>query len=108
MNMPTPNDPELDSLLGAYALDALDRDERLRVDTYVANNARARAEVDELRESAASLALAPVDDLTAPPHLWDRISLSIDDELSLDADSDADDELANRRGRRRPPRPPLP
>ena len=107
MNLPTPNDPELDSLLGAYALDALDRDERLRVDTYVANNAGARAEVDELRESAASLALAPVDDLTAPPGLWERISMSIDDELSLDADFDADadddDELANRRGRLRPP-----
>ena len=77
---PTPNDPELDALLGAYALDAVDDDERLRVDAYLAQNASARAEVDELLESAAALALAPVDDLTAPAGLWDRISQTIADE----------------------------
>jgi len=71
------NNPELDALLGAYALDALDDDERARVEAYLGENPQARNEVDELRESAASLALAPVDDLQAPPELWDRISSQI-------------------------------
>jgi anti-sigma-K factor RskA len=74
------NDPELDALLGAYALDALEPDERVRVDEYIAGNAHARDEVDELRESAAALALAPVDDAAAPADLWDRISSSIAEE----------------------------
>ncbi len=96
MNMPAQHGPELDALLGAYALDALDDDERARVDAYLAHNDSARAEVDELLESAASLALAPVDDVAAPPGLWDRISETIDGELDLDA-LDADDQLAVRR-----------
>jgi len=41
VNMPAPNDPELDGLLGAYALDALDTDERIRVEVYLAGNAQA-------------------------------------------------------------------
>jgi len=77
VNGPLHNDPEIDALLGAYALDALDEDERARVDAYIAANPRARDEVDELRESAASLALAPIDDAVAPPGLWERISASI-------------------------------
>ena len=103
MNIPAPNDPELDGLLGAYALDALDPDERLRVDAYVAANARARDEVDELRESAASLALAPADDATAPPELWDRFARTIQDESAPGAgtvDDPAAADLAARRARR--------
>jgi anti-sigma-K factor RskA len=103
MNMSAPNDPELDTLLGAYALDALEPGERARVDAYLATNARARDEVDEMRESAASLALAPVDDLTAPPELWDRISSTIDaeDASTRSASIDhGDGELAARRSRR--------
>jgi anti-sigma-K factor RskA len=88
------NDPELDALLGAYALDALDDDERARVDAYIAANPGARDEVDELRESAASLALAPVDDVSAPSGLWDRIS----SEISSDQ-RDAVISIGSRRGR---------
>jgi anti-sigma-K factor RskA len=80
LNRPSANDPELDALLGAYALDALDPDERARVDEYLAVNPLARGEVDELRESASSLALVPVDDLSAPTELWDRISSRLADE----------------------------
>ncbi|HEY5171508.1 MAG TPA: anti-sigma factor [Acidimicrobiia bacterium] len=101
--MPAPNDPELDAMLGAYALDALDADERTRVEAYVERNARARDEVDELRESAASLALAPVDDTSAPPGLWDRIASAIEaDVVAPDDSQDAAgrDELATRRARR--------
>ncbi len=79
MNTPM-NDPELDALLGAYALDALDGEERALVEAYMEQNPRARAEVDELRESAGALALAPVDDLRAPEGLWDRIAASIAEE----------------------------
>ena len=71
---PMANDPELDSLLGAYALDALEPDERARVEEYLARNARARNEVDEMRESAAALALAPAGTEAAPPAVWDRIA----------------------------------
>ena len=92
MNTPTPRDQELDALLGAYALDALDSDDRARVEGYLDRNEVARREVDELRESAAALALAPVDDLSAPPELWDRISSTI-------ATAGGHDELAARRAR---------
>ena len=89
------NDPKLDALLGAYALDALDADERRRVEDYIAQNPSARAEVDELRETAASLALSPSagGDETAPPELWQRISHSIA----------AEPQLAARRERRHTP-----
>jgi anti-sigma-K factor RskA len=74
------NEPELDALLGAYALDALDPEERAHVEEYLAGNPVARDEVDELRESAASLALAPMDDVEASPEVWERISASISEE----------------------------
>ncbi len=77
MNGRPVNDPELDALLGAYALDAVDQDERARVEAYLEANRTARHEVDDLRESAASLALVPHDDLSAPADLWDRISSTI-------------------------------
>jgi anti-sigma-K factor RskA len=96
MNPPRANDPELDALLGAYALDALDGEERARVEDYIAANPAARAEVDDMRETAASLAMMPSDpsDATAPPELWGRISQTIANEPR--------DELAARRARRRP------
>ncbi len=100
MSMSAPTDPELEMLLGAYALDALDPDERTRVDAYLASNPRARYEVDELRESAASLALAPVDDAIAPPELWDRISRAIEEDRVPESEEGERDQLATRRARR--------
>jgi anti-sigma-K factor RskA len=96
------NDPELDALLGAYALDALDADERRLVEEYLAQNPSAQAEVDELRETAASLALSPSAgaDEVAPPELWQRISQSIAEEPKTQVPVD---ELAARRERRRTP-----
>ncbi len=103
-----PGDPnatdELDSLLGAYALDALDAADRARVDAYLADDADARAEVDELRETAASLALMPASSLEAPPELWGRIAGAIADEREQDvhtATRTRADELAARRARRK-------
>ncbi|HET9729628.1 MAG TPA: anti-sigma factor [Acidimicrobiia bacterium] len=93
MNGAPESDATLDALLGAYALDAVDADDRRRVEQYLARNPSARREVDEMRETAASLALAPADDFTAPADLWDRISATVALEQG--------DELAARRARRR-------
>jgi len=101
---PVPDAGELDSLLGAYALDALDETERSRVDGYLARSAGARAEVDDMRETAAALALLPDTPLEAPPELWARISETIaSDRVEDDARGDvraAGDELATRRAKR--------
>ena len=100
---------DLDSLLGAYALDALDADDRARVDAYLERDAAARAEVDEMRETAASLALLPATPVAAPPELWDRIAEVIATDRDRDAsgsldENDENDELAARRARRTRPR----
>ena len=68
---------EMDELLGAYALDAVDADERDQIDQYLEENPRARAEVTEHREVAAMMSLAGGQ---APDGLWDRIA----DELAPD------------------------
>jgi hypothetical protein len=67
-------DDELDELLGAYALDALDSDEERLVDAYLARSPRALAEVDAHRQVASMMA---VGDHAAPPELWDRIASSL-------------------------------
>jgi anti-sigma-K factor RskA len=92
---------ELDSLLGAYALDALDPFERSRVDAYLNGNAAARGEVDEMRETAAALALLPDTPMEAPPELWARISETIASDRAQARDAEREpepsDELAARR-----------
>jgi len=100
-----PGDPnateELDSLLGAYALDALDAADRARIDGYLERDADARAEVDELRETAASLALLPDSPMAAPPELWDRIAEVIAaDPAPAASRARTEDELARARARR--------
>ncbi len=68
----TPGDAyELDELLGAYALDAVDADERRRVEDYLEVNPRASAEVQAHREVATMLAFTGMD---APDDLWGRIA----------------------------------
>jgi anti-sigma-K factor RskA len=67
---------DIEELLGAYALDAVDDDERRIVDAYVAINPRAQAEVDQHREVATLLAFGGAD---APDGLWDRIALALDE-----------------------------
>jgi anti-sigma factor RsiW len=71
--MTTP-DTELDSLLGAYALDALDDIDRARVDRYLATSPRARAEVDDHLHVAMMLGNSAG---PAPIALWDRIDKAI-------------------------------
>jgi anti-sigma factor RsiW len=62
---------DLAELLGAYALDAVDGDEKDAVEAHLAACPRCRAEVEEHREVAALLAHAGAD---APDGLWDRIA----------------------------------
>jgi len=62
---------ELDELLGAYALDAVDPAERRRVEDYLEINPRAAAEVQEHREVATMLAFTGMD---APDGVWGRIA----------------------------------
>ncbi len=66
---------EMDELLGAYALDAVDENERRAVEDYLAASPRARAEVQEHREVATMLAWSGMD---APEGLWDRIADSLE------------------------------
>jgi anti-sigma factor RsiW len=65
---------EVEELLGAYALDAVDADEAAAVEAHLAECPRCRAEVDAHREVAAHLANAGA---PAPGHVWDRIAGSI-------------------------------
>ncbi len=71
MTGPSGDTYEIDELLGAYALDAIDDDERRRVDDYLEVNPRASAEVQAHREVATMLAFTGMD---APADLWGRIS----------------------------------
>jgi hypothetical protein len=95
VNKPAEHDAALDALLGAYTLDALDPAERAAVEAYLARNPRARAEVDDLRETAAVLATAPVEGTSAPGELWERIAAEVGDDPARPTD-----ELAERRERR--------
>ena len=76
MSARVPAHSELQEMLGAYALDALDPDERALLDEHLPSCPRCRAEVAEHRETAALLAFAGQD---APPGVWDRISASLEE-----------------------------
>jgi hypothetical protein len=66
---------EIESLLGAYALDAVTPDERVLVEEHVVGCPRCRAELDAFMEVAAALgnSVDPV-----PYELWDRIAGQLD------------------------------
>lgn len=66
---------EIESLLGAYALDAVDADEADAVERHLRDCPRCRAEVEQHRETAAVLAHAGAD---APSGVWDRIAADLD------------------------------
>jgi anti-sigma-K factor RskA len=72
---------ELEELLGAYALDAVEEDERLEVEEHLLTCPRCRAEVAAHREVAAMLG-NPADEApaVAPGELWGRIAASLQEE----------------------------
>jgi anti-sigma-K factor RskA len=72
------HDPPVDDLLGAFALDAVEPEERARVERHLAVDPDARAEVDAMRETAAVLASIPHEGHDAPEGLWDRIAAAIE------------------------------
>ena len=74
--MSEPSIPEIEELIGVYALDAVDDDERNAVERHLAVCARCRAELVEHREVAALLAY---DGAPAPTDLWDRIVVSLEE-----------------------------
>lgn len=69
----------VEALLGVYALDAVDDEERAAVDAHLAECPRCRAEVDGHREVAAQLALSGA---PAPSGVWDRIADALDGALA--------------------------
>jgi anti-sigma-K factor RskA len=72
MNM---NEQQLDELLGAYALNAIDTIEREQIDSYLERSPRAAAEVADHLYVAAALA-GSISEVPAPS--FDRISAAID------------------------------
>lgn len=68
--------PELEDLLGSYALDAIDGPEAEAVELHLLECPRCRAEVAEHREVAALLGNVGT---PAPGHLWDRIAASLEE-----------------------------
>lgn len=67
---------ELQDLLGAYALDAVDPDERATIDEHLDTCPRCRAEVRDHRETVAMLAFTGQD---APSGVWEKLSASLGD-----------------------------
>ncbi len=68
------SDEELDELLGAFALDAVDEHERAAVERYLERSPSAREEVRNHYEVAMALATTPGQ---APMALWDRIEANM-------------------------------
>jgi len=67
---------DIQELLGAFALDAVDGDERDLVEAHLAGCPRCRAEVEGHRETAALLAHSGE---RAPEGVWDRIAEALDE-----------------------------
>src|SRR3954452_7912184 len=65
---------QVQELLGAYAIDAVDGDEAQDIDAHLTECPRCRADVGDLREVAALLAHSGAD---APDGVWDRIASSL-------------------------------
>lgn len=67
---------DIQELLGAFALDAVDDDERDVIEAHLAGCPRCRAEVEGHRETAALLAHSGE---RAPEGVWDRIATALDE-----------------------------
>lgn len=67
---------DIAELLGAYALNAVDPDERALVDAHLADCPRCRAELHDHLEVAAMLGNSGGD---APDGLWDRIASTLEE-----------------------------
>jgi anti-sigma factor RsiW len=75
---------EIEELLGAYALDAVEPDEAAEIEAHLPTCPRCRAELAEHREVVGLFAYSGQ---SAPPGLWDRITAGMQEtppELRLD------------------------
>lgn len=97
---------EAAELLGAYALDAVEPDEREAIERHLTGCPRCAAEVADHREVAASLAYSGA---PAPDGVWAKIAGSLEEQppeldlprlASTRSESAPADELAERRARR--------
>lgn len=75
MSRPLPHS-EIQELLGAFALDAVDVDEAAVIEAHLATCPRCRDEVREHREVASLLAYAGT---AAPEGMWERMAAALDD-----------------------------
>ena len=107
---PDPTPAELDELLAAYALDAVDGDERAQVEAWIARTPRARRDVDELRETASLLTSTFSADDHISADLWSRIEAQLSEAppplrlapvLGIDEAREARAESESRRSSRR-------
>ena len=73
---------EIQDLLAAYAIDAVDDDERREIDEYLAGDPEARAEVSGLQHSASYLAHTGG---PPPPGVWERLEAVIQESVRPDA-----------------------
>jgi anti-sigma factor RsiW len=94
--------PEIEELLGAYALDAVDADERAMVEAHLVTCPRCRAELAGHLEVASWMAGGGS---AAPEGLWDRIADSLDESVP-DLRLTSDDLAEARRIRGPVPAPP--
>lgn len=65
---------DLKLLLGAFVLDAVDAEERHRIERHIRCCLPCRREVGEHRKVAAAI-VPPV--ITPPPEVWERIAAAI-------------------------------
>ena len=72
---------EIQDLLAAYAIDAVDDDERRVIDEYLAHDPDARAEVNGLQHSASYLAHTGG---PPPPGVWERLESAIQESTRAD------------------------
>lgn len=79
---------DIHHLTGAYAVDALDEEERTRFEAHLAACPDCRAEVDSLREAAGLL--ASTTELTPPPGLRDSVLAGISQVRPLPPPGDSD------------------
>ncbi len=77
---------ELEELVAAYVIDALDDDERNDVDVYLDADPARRAEANRLAEAFDALVLTQATATPPPPDLWDRIAAQLADEGKVPID----------------------
>jgi len=69
---------EVEALLGAYALGAVDDDERAQVEAYIAEHPGAAEELEQLQDAAVWLAVSGA---PASRDLWEKISAATKPDL---------------------------